>query len=118
MLDTLEEPLSKNMLIKMNKILKRNTTDEDNPRYNVVGFKVVPNIIGIINTIKTSAPKGVERDIDNILSDYLSLEKKTLEDIINFHVRFEKIHPFKDVDDTLVKNAAYPQNAYRLRVSN
>ena len=118
MLDTLEEPLSKNMLIKMNKILKRNTTDEDNPRYNVGGFKVVPNIIGIINTIKTSAPKGVERDIDNILSDYLSLEKKTLEDIINFHVRFEKIHPFKDVDDTLVKNAAYPQNAYRLRVSN
>ncbi len=84
MLDTLEEPLSKNMLIKMNKILKRNTTGEDNPRYNVTGFKVVPNIIGIINTIKTSAPKDVERDIDNLLSDYLSLEKKTLEGIINF----------------------------------
>lgn len=96
MLDTLEEPLSKNMLIKMNKILKRNTTDEDNSRYNVGGFKVVPNMIGIINTIKTSAPKDVERDIDNLLSDYLSLEKKTLEDIINFHVRFEKIHPFGD----------------------
>ena len=68
MLDTLEEPLSKNMLIKMNKILKRNTTGEDNPRYNVTGFKVVSNIIGIINTIKISAPKDVERDIDNLLS--------------------------------------------------
>lgn len=39
MLDTLEEPLSKNMLIKMNKILKRNTTSEDNPRYNITGLK-------------------------------------------------------------------------------
>lgn len=38
-------------MINMNKILKTNTTDEDNPRYNVGGFKIVPNKIGLINVI-------------------------------------------------------------------
>ena len=33
------------MIINMNKILKRNTSDEEDPRYNVGGFKVVPNMI-------------------------------------------------------------------------
>ena len=67
-LDTLDEPLSKDMMKEMNKILKRNTTDEDNPRYNVGGFKIVPNKIGLINVINTSEPKDVEKDIDELLS--------------------------------------------------
>ena len=96
MLDNVDKPLSKEMMIEMNKILKRNTSDEDDPRYNVGGFKVVPNIIGIVNVIKTSDPKDVEKDIDELLTDYLKLDKVTLEDIINFHVRFERIHPFGD----------------------
>ena len=45
------------MMIEMNKILKRNTSDEDDPRYNVGGFKVVPNIIGIVNVIKQATLK-------------------------------------------------------------
>ena len=49
MLDNVDNELSKEMIIEMNKILKRNTTDEDNPRYNVGGFKVIPNIIGVVN---------------------------------------------------------------------
>lgn len=96
MLDNVDKPLSKEMMIEMNKILKRNTSDEDDPRYNVGGFKVVPNIIGIVNVIKTSEPKDVEKDIDKLLTDYLKLKKVTLEDIIDFHVRFERIHPFGD----------------------
>ena len=52
MLDNVDKPLSKEMILEMNKILKRNTSDEDDPRYNVGGFKVVPNIIAskIYNT--------------------------------------------------------------------
>lgn len=44
-------------MINMNKILKRNTTDEDNPRYNVGGVKIVPNKIGLINVIDTFKPE-------------------------------------------------------------
>ena len=96
MLDNIDEPLSKEMIIEMNKILKRNTTDEDNPRYNVGGFKIVSNIIGVVNVIQTSDPKDVSNDIDNLLKEYKLLKNIKLENIIDFHVKFERIHPFGD----------------------
>ena len=90
MLDIYEKKLDKNIIIEMNKILKKGTSDEDNPRYNVGGFKIVPNKIGLINV------KDTPKDIDNLLSWYNSLKNITLEDIIEFHYKFEKIHPFGD----------------------
>lgn len=96
MLDIYEKKLDKNIIIEMNKILKRGTSDEDNPRYNVGGFKIVPNKIGLINVINTSSPKDTPRDIDNLLSWYNSLKNITIEDIIEFNYKFEKIHPFGD----------------------
>lgn len=95
-LDIIDEPLSKEIIIKMNKILKRNTSDEDNPRYNIGGFKIVPNKIGLINVINTSEPENVEKDIDNLLNEYNNKENITIEDIIDFHYKFETIHPFAD----------------------
>lgn len=95
-LDIIDEKLSKDIMIKMNKILKRNTTDEVNPRYNVGGFKVVPNKIGLINVINTSEPQNVENDIDDLLMWYEKIDRISIEDIIEFHVRFERIHPFGD----------------------
>ena len=96
MLDYVDEPLSKEMIIEMNKILKRGTSDEDNPRYNVGGFKVVPNTIGVVNMIETSSPETTEQDIDSLLDDYSKLTQVMLEDIIDFHVKFERVHPFGD----------------------
>ena len=95
-LDMIDENLTKEMIIKMNKILKRNTTDEDNPRYNVGGFKVVPNKIGLINVINTSSPEDVSKDLDALLNEYHKINKVTIEDIIDFHYKFERIHPFGD----------------------
>lgn len=96
MLDNIDIKLSKSNIIEMNKILKRGTSDEDNPRYNVGGFKIVPNKIGLINVIDTSSPKAVDNDMTILLDWYNSLPKVSLEDIIEFHVRFERIHPFGD----------------------
>lgn len=45
MLDNIDTPLSVDMLLKMHKILKRNTTDEENPRYNVGGFKIIQTLL-------------------------------------------------------------------------
>lgn len=95
-IDIIDDDLTKDNIINMNKILKRNTSDEENPRYNVGGFKIIPNIIGIVNEIKTSSPDEVEKDIDELLNWYRNIKKITLEDIVEFHVRFEKIHPFAD----------------------
>ena len=96
MLDNVDKKLTKEIIIEMNKILKRNTSDEDNPRYNVGGFKVVPNIIGVVNIIDTTAPEEVEEAIETLLNEYNSKSDVTLEDIIDFHYKFEKIHPFGD----------------------
>ena len=96
MLDNVDNNLTKEMIIEMNKILKRNTSDEDNPRYNVGGFKIVPNIIGAINIINTTNPENVEEEIDSLLNTYNSKNNITLEDIIDFHYKFECIHPFGD----------------------
>lgn len=94
-LDIIDLPLTKEIMINMNKILKRNTSDEENPRY-VGGFKVVPNKIGLINVINTSAPEDVEKDLNKLLSEYNNLKNVTLEHIIDFHYRFERIHHFGD----------------------
>lgn len=96
MLDNIDAKLSKENIIVMNKILKRGTSDEDNPRYNVGGFKIVPNKIGLINVIDTSSPKDVDSDMTILLDWYNSLSNVSLEDIMEFHVRFERIHPFGD----------------------
>ena len=96
MLDNIDAKLSKSNIIEMNKILKRGTSDEDNPRYNVGGFKIVPNKIGLINVIDTSSPKEVDSDMTILLDWYNSLSNVSLEDIIEFHVRFERIHLFGD----------------------
>ena len=95
-IDTIDDELSEESIIEMNKILKRNTSDEDNPRYNVGGFKIVPNKIGLINVIETSSLENVKKDIDELLKWYKNIKNVTLEDIIQFYVRFEKIHPFGD----------------------
>lgn len=96
MLDNIDKKLSKEMIIEMNKILKRNTSDEENPRYNVGGFKIVPNIIGVIDVVNTTEPQDVEKEIDKLINDYNSKTNISLEDIIDFHYQFECIHPFGD----------------------
>lgn len=53
------------------------------------GFKVVPNIIGVVNIIDTTAPEEVEGAIETLLNEYNSKSNVTLEDIIDFHYKFE-----------------------------
>lgn len=52
--------------------------------------------MGLINIINTSAPEDVEKDLDELLEWYHNLKNIKLEDIIDFHFRFERIHPFGD----------------------
>lgn len=96
MIDNVDKLLTKEMIIEMNKILKRNTSDEDDPRYNVGGFKTVPNTIGVINETKTTEPKNVEKELDKLLNLYNLKKQVSIEDIIDFHFNFERIHPFGD----------------------
>ncbi len=49
-----------------------------------------------MNVINTTAPEDVEKEIDELLNEYNSKTNITLEDIVDFHFRFERIYPFRD----------------------
>ena len=116
MLDTIDDKLSIDMIKKFHFILKDGTlTDSEKEWFNVGEYKKKNNFVG---NITTSSPDNVADDMKNLLDWYNKIPNKTIEDIIEFHVRFEKIHPFQDVNGSLVKNATYPHNAYKLGFSN
>ena len=94
MLDTMTEPLSEDMIKKYHFILKNGTVDDsDREWFNVGEYKKLKNFVG---NIETSLPSDVPLDMKNLISWYNDIKNKTILDIIEFHVRFEKIHPFQD----------------------
>ena len=94
MLDTIDEPLTEELIKKYHFILKDGTlTDEEKEWFNVGEYKKLNNYVG---NITTSTPNKVANDMNALLNWYNNLINKTFEDIIEFHVKFEKIHPFQD----------------------
>lgn len=96
MLDHYDDAITEEMLQEMHGILKRNTTQQDIPVYNVGGFKIKPNEIGPVDCLDTVAPEKVEKYMESLLEEYNKKNNKTLEDLLDFHYDFEKIHPFSD----------------------
>ena len=94
MLDSIDDKLSESMIKKFHFILKDGTlTDSEREWFNVGEYKKKKNFVG---NIVTSLPSEVDNDMKNLLEWYDKIPNKTLEDIIEFHVRFERIHPFQD----------------------
>ena len=94
MLDTIEEKLSEDMIKRFHFILKEGTLTDEEKEWFVVGdYKKKKNFVG---NITTSLPSEVAKDMQNLLDWYEKIDNKKLEDIIEFHVRFERIHPFQD----------------------
>ena len=94
MLDTIDKPLDEDMIKKFHYLLKNGTVSEEDKETIMVGeYKKLVNYVG---DITTSKPKNVDKDMKELLKWYSELDKKNIEDIIEFHVRFEHIHPFQD----------------------
>ena len=93
MLDVAEEKLTEEMIKEFHKILKEGTSDSRKEWFNVGEYKKIANEAG--NT-QTSLPKNVAKDMAKLMEWYNSLERITIKEIIEFHFRFERIHPFQD----------------------
>ena len=94
MLDTIDDRLTEDMIKKFHFILKDGVlTDSEKEWFNVGEYKKKKNFVG---NITTSLPSNVSNDMKELLSWYNKKDKKSFEDIIEFHVRFERIHPFQD----------------------
>ena len=93
MLDIADKKLTENMIKEFHKVLKEGTSDSRKEWFNVGKYKKLPNEAG---NMKTTEPKNVERDMSKLIEWYNSLGKVTIKEIIEFHSKFEKIHPFQD----------------------
>lgn len=92
-IDRADERISEGMIKELHRILKEGTSDSRRDWFAVGDYKRLPNEVG---GNRTTAPEEVHRKMKAMLSEYNSIRKKSLEDIIDMHQRFECIHPFQD----------------------
>jgi len=85
--------LSESIIKEIHLLLKSGTSDSSKKWFKVGDYKKLPNEVG---GSETCAPENVQQEMRLLLESYCLKEKKSLEDIIEFHFQFEKIHPFQD----------------------
>lgn len=85
--------LSESFIKQLHFILKSGTTDSQKSWFRVGDYKMLENEVGGADTTK---PAEVPVAIKTLLKEYNSKSKITFDDILDFHVRFESIHPFQD----------------------
>ncbi len=85
--------LTEKWIKEIHLILKSGTSDSRKEWFVVGDYKKVPNEVGGMDT---ALPEEVADRMKILLEEYNNKEEKTLEDILDFHVKFERIHPFQD----------------------
>ena len=85
--------LTEKMIKKLHLMLKTGTSDSRQDWFAVGAYKKMPNEVG---GMSTTMPEDVAAEMQALLAAYSAKKAKTLEDILDFHVRFERIHPFQD----------------------
>jgi len=88
-----EERLSESMIKELHRILKSGTQDSQKDWFAVGDYKRLPNEVG---GIETTAPEQVHSELSALLKEYNAIKTKSLDDLLDFHTRFERIHPFQD----------------------
>lgn len=92
-IDNAKARLSESFIKELHVVLKSGTSHSRLDWFNVGDYKKLPNEVG---GRKTAAPAEVNAELKQLLNDYNSIRDVTIEDIIDFHYRFECIHPFQD----------------------
>lgn len=85
--------LTEKMIKELHLMLKTGTSDARQDWFAVGAYKKMPNEVG---GMATTMPEDVAAEMQALLAAYSAKKAKTLEDILDFHVRFERIHPFQD----------------------
>ena len=86
------DALSIDFIKELHKVLKTGTSDSRKDWFAVGDYKRLPNEVG---GEETCPPEQVAERMEEMLADYLN-SKRQFEDILDLHVRFERIHPFQD----------------------
>ena len=92
-IDSANYALSEAFIKQLHAVLKSGTSDSHLDWFVVGDYKRLPNEVGGMDT---TAPENVGAEIKKLLAEYNSIANKTFDDLLDFHYRFERIHPFQD----------------------
>lgn len=92
-IENAKKPLTEGFIKELHRILKSGTSDSRKDWFAVGDYKKLPNEVGGRDT---TPPEQVAEEVKALLADYNAKSAKTLEELLDFHVRFERIHPFQD----------------------
>ena len=92
-IDRAEERLTESLIKELHLILKSGISDSRKDWFTVGDYKRLPNEVG---GNETTAPEDVHREIKALFKEYNAKKRKSFEDILDLHQRFEAIHPFQD----------------------
>ena len=90
-IDRAQEPLTESLIKDLHAILKSGTADSRKEWFAAGEYKRFPNEVG---GNETTAPEDVKREIKALLKEYNVKKKKSFDDVLDLHQRFEAIHPF------------------------
>lgn len=92
-IDHAAAPLTEPFLKNLHLVLKNGTSDSRQDWFAVGDYKKFPNEVG---GRPTTPPEQVAPRMRALLAAYRAQGEKTLADLLDFHVQFERIHPFQD----------------------
>ena len=92
-IDHAKAALTEKFIKELHRGLKSGTSDSGKDWFAVGNYKKLPNEVG---GMTTALPEEVAGCMKALLEEYNGREEKTMEDILDFHVKFERIHPFQD----------------------
>ncbi len=88
-----KKPITEALIKELHRTLKSGTTDARQDWFAIGDYKKLPNTVG---DMSTAQPNEVGDKIKELFFDYNSLSEKSFDDLLDFHYRFECIHPFQD----------------------
>lgn len=92
-IDNANKNISEKLIKNLHKILKNNTSDSRKDWFAVGEYKNLPNTVGDILTTQLDE---VEKKMKKLITQYNAKKSKSLDDLLDFHYKFECIHPFQD----------------------
>ncbi|HCT90443.1 MAG TPA: cell filamentation protein Fic [Lachnospiraceae bacterium] len=92
-IDNAKALLTEKFIKELHLILKTGTSDSGKDWFAVGDYKRLPNEVGGMDT---ALPEETANKMKALLAEYNAKKEKTFEDILDFHVKFERIHPFQD----------------------